>query len=148
MAERVQFGTSQADDLLAAKLELQLSSLPNYHASTSRKATELPLRRTRPGWAELRRAAHLHDGEPNASDASKHLVELLGIVLARQQERLDRQRVLRADLISAREALLRCHACHRPVKTLACRTCAAMPLRLPRVVDELFCPEDKHGRKR
>jgi DNA-binding transcriptional MerR regulator len=95
--------------------------------------------------AELHAATDIHEGEATAAVASQRLVELLGVVLARQQQLIERQKSLRADLIASREALLRCGSCHRPVNRLACRTCATMPARLPRAVNELFCPEDRNS---
>jgi uncharacterized protein (DUF2249 family)/DNA-binding transcriptional MerR regulator len=93
--------------------------------------------------AELRTASRMHDGGPTASRVASRLIAVFDALLRRLQTRIDRLRSVRADLISAREALMRCHACHRPVAALACRTCRAMPDPLPRSVDTFFCPEDQ-----
>jgi DNA-binding transcriptional MerR regulator len=91
---------------------------------------------------ELRVAASVDDGQTTAARVAGALIGVLDPILQRLQGKIDRLRALRADLIAARESLLRCHSCHRTVAELSCRDCRAMPQPLPRVVDKLFCPTD------
>ncbi len=89
---------------------------------------------------ELRALAQLHDNAPTAAHAALELVTAIDDLLVRVQARLERLRALRADLVASREALFRCHSCHHPVASLSCRSCAAMPARTPRVLDQVFFP--------
>lgn len=92
---------------------------------------------------ELRELELTSSHHRTAAELARRLGALLDAALPVVADRLERARRVREDIIRTREALLRCHACHKPPAALACRTCSAMPENPPRVLDAFFFPDDK-----
>jgi DNA-binding transcriptional MerR regulator len=89
---------------------------------------------------ELRDLVDAAPADRKAAEASRVLIEIIDRALPVVTAKVEGVRRIREDLIRSRQALERCHACHKPILALACRDCGAMA-GAPRVVDELFLPD-------